>query len=308
MTSPELIMGARHASLTDLVGVLRAQHAAKLDVVAPARDLRAVGGYLRVAGVGEARLTERGVDIPSVVLRPTALADSAVAGKLGIPVGYLRRLRTEHLGLYDANVNGWLDTAPASRRFLIRALVDGEGGGVLRGFLSDSFRIVDNLDVLMAALQGIREAGAQVEITEADLTESRMYVKVRSETVAAQAPQLLAGYTSPFTGARGAENPLVFAGFVISNSETGAGKFRIVPRLEVKVCDNGMILDKHALSAVHLGGRLPEGQIQWSADTQQAALDLVIKKARDAVAAFLDPGVRRPRARRHHPRRRRPRG
>jgi len=31
-----------------------------------------------------------------------------MADKLGIPVAYLRRLRAEHLALYDANVNGWL--------------------------------------------------------------------------------------------------------------------------------------------------------------------------------------------------------
>jgi hypothetical protein len=56
----------------------------------------------------------------------------------------------------------------------------------------------------------------------------------------------------------------------------------------VEVCSNGMTLNKHALSEVHLGGRLPAGVIAWQADTQHAALDVVIKQARDAVAAFLD--------------------
>jgi hypothetical protein len=40
---------------------------------------------------------------------------------------------------------------------------------------------------------------------------------------------------------------------------------------------------------VHLGGKLDEGQIRWSADTQATALELIGKKARDAVSAFLDP-------------------
>jgi hypothetical protein len=31
----------------------------------------------------------------------------------------------------------------------------------------------------------------------------------------------LRDYVSPFTGARGAANPLVFAGFVLPNSENG---------------------------------------------------------------------------------------
>ena len=52
-----------------------------------------------------------------------------------------------------------------------------------------------------------------------------MYVRVVCEQVRALAPALLAGYRSPFTGAAGADNPVVFAGFVITNSETGCGAF-----------------------------------------------------------------------------------
>ncbi len=296
MSSSEIVSTARNATLPDLVALLRSQHAAKLDVVAPARDLRATGGRLLVRGAGEPALSLSGVTRRGALLRPNGLADAGIADKLGIPIGYLRRVRGEKIDLYDANVNAWLADQP-DRRFLVRGLTDvsadhggdgGASGGVLRAVLSDSFRIVDNLDVLMAALQGIREAGAAVEVTSADLTESRMYVKVRSTEIAAQAPMLLGNYTSPFSGARGADNPLVFAGFVISNSETGHGKFTITPRLEVEVCTNGLTLNKHALSAVHLGGKLPDGVISWKADTQTAALDLVIKQARDAVASFLD--------------------
>jgi hypothetical protein len=301
VSAPEMAMSARNATLSDLVALLRSQHAAKLDVVAPARDLRATGGRLLVRGAGEPALSMSGVTRRDALLRPTGLADTGIADKLGIPIAYLRRLRAENLGLYDANVNAWLAHQP-DRRFLVRGLTDGSAecgedgnggdggasGGVVRALLSDSFRIVYNLDVLMAVLAGIRDAGAAVDITGADLTESRMYVKVRSTEIAAQAPLLLGRYTSPFTGARGADNPLVFAGFVISNSETGHGKFTITPRLEVEVCANGLTLNKHALSAVHLGGKLPDGVIAWKADTQTAALDLVVKQARDAVTAFLD--------------------
>lgn len=40
---------------------------------------------------------------------------------------------------------------------------------------------------------------------------------------------------------------------------------------------------------MHLGGRLAEGVIDWSADTQAKSLQLVTAKARDAVTRFLDP-------------------
>ena len=310
------ILTARNASLPELVELLRTQHAAKLDVVAPATDLHAQGGNLLVRGAGEAVLSPEGVSRSDALLRPSATAEAGIADKLDIPLAYLRRCRREQVELFDANVNTWLGAA-AGRRFLVRGLTatgtdptggagaagagrpgeelpgggapTGGGGGILRALLSDSFRIVDNLDVLLSALAGIRDAGATVEITAADVSERRMWVKVVSREIAAQAPQLLAHYTSPFTGARGVDNPVVFAGFLISNSETGQGKFTITPRLEVQVCENGLVLNQHALAEVHLGGRLPDGLIRWSADTQATALALVGKKARDAVASFLDP-------------------
>ena len=207
---------------------------------------------------------------------------------LGIPAGYLRRMREQQPALLDANINTWLSEAP-QRRFLVRTLRGEDGGpGIARAFLSDSYRIVDNLDVLLAALAGIKASGAATQVVGCDLTERRMYILVQSADVAVHAPALLAGYRSPFTGASGADNPLVFAGFVISNSETGNGSFSITPRITVQVCSNGMTITRDALREIHLGSRLDEGVIRWSAATQQTALDLVTRKATDAVTTFLD--------------------
>lgn len=115
-----------------------------------------------------------------------------------------------------------------------------------------------------------------------------MYVRVRSEAVDAMAPTLLGDYRSPYTGARGADNPTVFAGFVVSNSETGCGAFTITPRLVVQICNNGMTLTADALRAIHLGTRLEQGPIRWTTDTQHRATELVTAQARDAVNAFLN--------------------
>jgi hypothetical protein len=284
------ILTTRNATVADLAAVLQAQHAAKLDVVTPAHHLVADNGHLRLIGVGEPQLTSDGVTVGETVLRPTAVADAGIADKLGIPLPYLRRLRAEQIGLYDANVNTWLAADP-DRRFLVRGLHDPDGGsGVARALLSDSYRVVDNLDVLMAVLEGVRAAGVPVDITSCDLTERRMYVKVRAPGIGEYAPELLGDYRSPFTGARGADNPLVFAGFVVSNSETGHGSFAMTPQLMVQVCDNGMTITRDALREVHLGGRLADGVVRWSGDTQDALLGLVVKQARDAVATFLDRG------------------
>jgi hypothetical protein len=109
------------------------------------------------------------------------------------------------------------------------------------------------------------------------------------EEVRVLAPALLAGYRSPFTGASGAENPVVFAGFMITNSETGCGAFTLVPRLVVQVCRNGMTITRDAMRAVHLGERLDEGVVTWSGNTRDKTLALITAKTTDAVGTFLNP-------------------
>lgn len=278
----------RNADLSSMVELLRTQQAAKTDHVVAASALAALGGQMLVHGAG-VELSMDGVTTGDLTLTPTRTADSGIADKLGIPAAYLRRTREQNIDLYDANVNGWLTHRP-ERRFLVRGLADGDGRhGVMRALLSDRYRPIENLDVLMTCLDGIREAGHPVDIVSADLSESRMYVKIRSTAVAAMAPALLTRYTSPFSGDRGTDNPTVFAGFVLTNSETGQGKFRLIPQLTVQICNNGMTLTRHAIDEVHAGGRLEHGQIDWSSDTQAASLALAKNMTRDAVGKFLDP-------------------
>ena len=135
------------------------------------------------------------------------MADAGIAEKLGITLPYLRRLRAEQIGLYDATVNTWPANDP-DRRFLVRGLHDPDGGtGVARALLSDSYRMVDNLDVLMAVLEGVRAAGVPVDIASCDLTERRMYLltglRDGAPGIGEYAPELLGDYRSPFSGARG---------------------------------------------------------------------------------------------------------
>lgn len=290
MSTTEAMLTRRQASLPDMVDLLRQQHDARLDVVAPARDLRAVGGQLEVTGVGEPRLTMDGVTPAAQRFRITGTCDEGIAEKLEIPLPYLRRTREKDPGLYDHNVNTWLADQP-DRRFLVRALRStAEHGGIARALLSDKYRITDNLDVLLSVLAGVRASGLPVQVTQCDLTERRMYVKLRCEAVAVHAPALLANYQSPFNGRRGADNPVVFAGFLVSNSETGHGSFSITPQLTVQICDNGMTITRDALREVHLGARLDRGIVRWQHDTQDTQLELVSKQARDAVSTFLDRG------------------
>ena len=295
----------RNATLADLASLLTEQQARKIDVVAPASKLRSERGQLVIEGAAPI-IEDDGVTDPNGRYAPTRVADEGIAHKLGIPLPYVRTLRESRGDLFDANVNGWLHgwepgpeigigasltdaVKPDPRSFLVRCFRGDDGQpGIARAFLSDSYKVIDNLDALTAALDGIRQSGAAIEIDGCDLTDRRMYVRVRAPEVQALAPALLERYRSPFSGASGADNPTVFAGLVLSNSETGGGAFTIVPRLTVQVCSNGMTINRDAVRAIHLGEKLDEGVIRWSEDTQRKNLELITAKARDAVSTFLD--------------------
>ena len=149
-SSPSVpVLTTRHATLADLAALLRDQQSRKLDVVAPASALRSAGARL-VIDHSEPQLTADGVTMTASAYTPTEVCDDGLADKLNIPAAYLRRLRIEHPGLYDANVNGWL--ARTGKSYLVRCLRGDTGGGIARAFLSSSFRLIDNLDVLLAAM------------------------------------------------------------------------------------------------------------------------------------------------------------
>ncbi|MFD3381353.1 MULTISPECIES: DUF932 domain-containing protein [unclassified Streptomyces] len=284
ITEHAAVTDTRNASFKDLKQILERDQEAKVDMVAPASAITSVGGNLAVTGVDPV-LTPSGVTSADGAYRPTAVADEGIADKLKIPTAYLRRMRAEAVDLYDLNVNGWLQKDP-TRRFLLRAF-KGEPG-VLRAFLSDGYKIIDHLDMLTAVLAGIREAGHPVKITGADLTERRMIVRVESEHVEALAPELLRGYRSPFTGQTGDQLPVVSAGFVLTNSEVGSGKYAITPRIVAQVCGNGLTITKDAFGKVHLGARMSEGIVEFSKDTQEKNLALITAQTRDAVATFMN--------------------
>lgn len=282
--------GARNADLTDLVRILEDGQRRKLDVIAPASALRMREGNVHVEGV-ESQITASGVTQVDGIYRPTAVADEGIADKLRIPLAYLRRMRVENVPLLDENVNAWLREEP-ERRFMLRAFrsEDGPGmpgEGVARALLSDSYKLMDNLDMLLAALDGVQQSGHPTRITGCDLSDRRMYVRVESEAVAVQARALLRGYRSPFDGRSGDELPMVSAGFVITNSEVGAGAYTITPRAVIQVCRNGLTQTKDVMRAVHLGGRQDEGVVSWSGQTQRKTLELITSKTADAVRTFL---------------------
>jgi hypothetical protein len=292
----------RNTDLPGLVDLLRKQADVKVDEVVSASRLRVEGGNLHVVGA-HTTIDDDGVESHDAVLAPTERFDDGVSEKLGIPRAYLRRtrdarvpIRSDNYGgvdldvpLYDANVNAWLAADP-TRKFLVRSFRtdDHHDVGVARALLSDSVALgMDNLDVLLAVLAGVRDAGQDVTIHRASLTERQMRVQLVAPAITALAPVLLRGYRSPFSGRSGADLPVISAGLDVRNSETGGGAFVVAPYALVQICTNGMTRQVDAVRKAHLGSRLDEGVIRWSAETVHHATALVTSQARDAVETFL---------------------
>lgn len=298
---------ARNASLEDLVPMLRKQHDLKLDAVVPMTAMRSVNGVLCIEGLrvfGDA------------YIRPTAIMDGQIAGQLGIPVKYLRELRERRIDLYDENVNRWIlgsidhptYYAPDDRTVLVRTFSDPEGGeGIGRALLSDKYAPIENIDVLMAALEGINASGVECEVLRANLSETRMNVSFAAPAIAAMAPELLRNYNPQVRGwgdlqrvrqvaeregkmyEPGSE-PIVHAGFDLDNSETGGGAFNIWPVIVVEACGNKLRLDiTQALRKIHLGAKLEAGVVKWSNETRTKTVELVKSQTVDSVKSFLDP-------------------
>jgi hypothetical protein len=301
----------RNQPLPTLVDALKTRRTRVLDVVAEARSLSFDGGAVVLRGT-EPEMTEDGVTVRDGLYYPTVVGEEGLAGKLDIPVRYLRRMReTGAVDMYDYNLNGWLSRAEEGKRYMLRLLRGDDGGpGILRAFLGDTYKTIDDFDVLLATLRGITEAGVTDPQITADITDRRMYLKVVAPQIKAYAPELLAGYRSPFDGGQvgngwtpervaraaageaqaydGGAEPVIFAGFVVTNSETGNGGFNITPRLEVQVCRNGLTIAADVQRRIHLGSKLDDGIVKYSTETAQANLALVKSQTADAVRTFLD--------------------
>lgn len=196
----------------------------------------------------------------------TEFAQHQIAEKCKIPWRYYDKMREAgKLDLLTDNVNAWL---PDKEQRLVRVLDDN-----VRALLSDRYRCIDNYDMSLLMLEEfekIQKGGMQVDIKDATLTETKLYIKATS-------PDL----SDDVIYAKGKAEP-VHGGIIISNSEVGHGAFRVEPFMNVLVCQNGLISDR-AFARVHLGRQLDAGFIDWSNETIELDDKALWAKIRDMI-------------------------
>jgi hypothetical protein len=201
----------------------------------------------------------------------TKYAHEQIATKTGIPLNYYERMQTERPELLATNVNSWL---PDREKRLVRVL-----DGNVRAMLSDRYRIIDNYDILYASLEElnkIKNNNLRIDIKECSLTEQHMYIKITSPNLTGEVFHFK-GRTEP-----------VEAGIIISNSEVGAGAFRVEPFINVLICQNGLI-GEHKLSRVHLGKERGIGVIDWSDATLEFQDMTLFSELKDLINGTFDP-------------------
>ena len=330
---------ARNADLPTMLKILEDQRARRYDIVVPSGKISARDGMIIVEG-SEPAIDASGVTTVDGSYRPTVVGDEGFGAKLGVGSAFLKDMRARRVDIYDEVINRLLHGGasgcapapdyeyPAYDGNLLLRLLRGDPGeaGVLRAVVSPKFKIIDNLDVAMAILDGAREAGIEVTPETCDLTDRRMYMRLRAPGVAQYAPKLLDGYRSPFDTKNGparagqdrpgyrwnanvgggwtvpqalaaaagegqgyepGKEPVVFAGLVVSNSDVGDGSRWIWPEIEVGICKNGLTLKAQGERKVHLGKAHAEGEINWSTETLEKELELIAAQTKDAVKAFL---------------------
>lgn len=295
-------LNIRNGSLGDLVTELEEQQARKVDMVVPAKDLWSVNGLVRVRDHAVVE-TPKGLTSAHLDLVPSSIYDNEITRKLsrtGRPLGrgLIRGLREDgRTDLVDSLYNGLLHGnrdlgVPGDQRAFFLRTFEGQKDtlGYARTLLSNSYRPIDNWDVLGTILSGLKEAGFTGHVVrQADLTDDKMYVRISVPEVSALAPTLLRNYTSPYSRNRGADNPVVEAGLVITNSETGGAAFTITPELVVQICTNGLTIKRDMIRKPHLGSKLDEGVLKVSNKTRELNRKLVASQTKDAIETFLDP-------------------
>ena len=288
----------RKTSLPELVQQLQLEQLKKKDLVVPSSNLRVENGQLVISNVNnnhELSLFLQEIGIGSeegsshtLRLDITPVCHTHLCSKTDIPRKYYDRMlipEAHAVALFDRNVTHWIQQS--DKNYFVRMFVNKEENkGAARAFLSDSFKVIDHYDILMTALEAIKNSGNNLIIDSCDLTESKMYVRFVSPETEIEARSLIEKYRVPGTGNNGGRLGIA-SGIIITNSEVGQGSFSVSPRAIVGACANGMIFQDDQFRKTHLGSRMEEFEsIRWSEEAKQKNLELINVQVRDAVRTF----------------------
>jgi len=193
-----------------------------------------------------------------------------LAEKTDIPIRYFNKmLEKGKAKLAAENVNSWLAEEADAR--LVR-IADNQ----IRAILSDRYRPMDNFDVAVQVMDRVKEHNGQ--IIDSQLTEQRMYIKA----LAPEAMEYL-DFTPEEKQAHtwhNVDKDTLIPGIIVSNSEVGAGAFRVEPLVFRGVCSN-TVITTDTLYRIHVGQKLDLGI--YKEETLRANDRLLWSQTRDLI-------------------------
>jgi hypothetical protein len=257
--------------LVAIVEKLELQRASQHDIVVPAGHLHYEGGILYAE---EESFTVN------------ELAHEQIASKLEIPIGYYRKMKSENSDLLAKNVNGWLSQKEKAK-YLLRTFKYEGADDVCRAFLSNRYNILDNYDVLICALEAIKDSGIEIEIVKADITDKRMYLHAVAPSIHIDATNLLDGYLAQETIKASQLHNGIISGILLTNSEVGMGTFEVAACAQIVRCTNRMHDRASKFRKVHLGAKMDDGIVEWSTNTKNKNYDLIMSQVKDSVKTYL---------------------
>lgn len=253
-------------NLVEMATEVQRQQEAKKDYKAGTDRLQANGnGLVEIDSIGNFELTNN--------------AHSQVAARLNIPKKYYDKMVVDAPELWATNVNHWFKSNPETR--MVRTL-----DGKIRAFLSDRYRVLDNLELMEHILPVLSERD-DLSIESMNINENKLHIKAFFKSLEKEV-------TSSTQ-----KNDLIRAGICITNSEVGGGALTVSPMTYRLWCLNGAYSDT-SRRKYHVEGRKGDANDQVQAiltdETKQVKDKAFWMETRDLVKScmtldFLDNEV-----------------
>ena len=215
-------------------------------------------------------VVERENGEPTYMYNTNDVALSQIGQRAGIDSRTMQRLQQGYPTQFDSVINAIWQKEP--KNTMIRTFMDSDTHGIARAVLSDKFKTFDNTNLLNSAIPQLMESEAQWKVVNADVTDKRLYLRLKSEVI---------------TGEGANKGDLMASGIGLSNSEVGAGSVQVYQMYWTLACLNGMQTEnRHRQS--HITSSQADGET-WKMLTDETknadnrALEL---KVRDLVAGY----------------------
>ena len=261
-----------NGALMSLMQKVADQAARSADYLAPTNDLQKT-----TSEDGAPQMViEANHGEPTKILDINSVAFGQLANHADIDVRTAKRLQANYPAEFDALLNAHFSKEP--KRKMLRTFDGLQGNtsneanrGILRAFVSDRFKTFDNANLLQSSLPQLMDSGARWRVVSADISERRMYLRLKSEVQ---------------TGTGANVGDLCANGIGLSNSETGSGSISVFQIFWTLACLNGMQTQNKNRTS-HLTSARDTGDWMLLSDEAKAADNQALElKVRDLVGAY----------------------